>query len=48
MAPGVSIKLADFEACARALQQPVKRRGGKFVAYDLPAKIAGPTNTAWG
>jgi NIPSNAP len=41
-------KLADFEAYARALPQPVERCGGKFVAYYLPTKIAGPTNTAWG
>jgi NIPSNAP len=41
-------KLADFEVNARALQQPVERCGGKFVAYYLPTKIAGPTNTAFG
>ena len=41
-------KLADFEAYARALPQPVARCGGKFVAYYLPTKIAGPTNTALG
>jgi hypothetical protein len=41
-------KLSDFEAYARALPQPVERCGGKFVAYYLPTKIAGPTNTALG
>lgn len=41
-------KLADFEAYARALQQPVERCGGKFVAYYLPTNIAGPTNAALG
>ena len=41
-------KLADFEAYARALEAPVERCGGKFVAYYLPTKIAGPTNTALG
>jgi hypothetical protein len=41
-------KLADFEAYARALPQPVERCGGKFVGYYLPTKVAGPTNTALG
>ena len=41
-------KLADFEAYARALRQPVERCGGKFIAYYLPTKIAGPTNAAFG
>jgi hypothetical protein len=41
-------KLPDFEAYARALPTPVERCGGKFVAYYLPTKIAGPTNTALG
>jgi hypothetical protein len=41
-------KLADFEAYARALPQPVERCGGKIVGYYLPTKIAGPTNTALG
>jgi NIPSNAP len=41
-------KLADFEAYARALLQPVERCGGKFAGYYLPTKIAGPTNTALG
>lgn len=41
-------RLADFEVYARALQRPVDRCGGKFVAYYLPTKIAGPTNTALG
>jgi hypothetical protein len=41
-------KLADFEAYARALPQPVERCGGKFVAFYLPTKIAGPTNSACG
>jgi hypothetical protein len=41
-------KLADFETYARALRQPVERSGGKFVAYYLPTKIAGPTNSAFG
>jgi hypothetical protein len=41
-------KLADFEAYARALPGPVERCGGKFVAYYLPTKLAGPTNTALG
>ena len=41
-------KLADFETYARALQRPVERCGGTFVAYYLPTKIAGPTNTALG
>jgi NIPSNAP len=41
-------KLADFEAYARSLEKPVERCGGKFVAYYLPTKVAGPTNTALG
>jgi len=41
-------KLGDFETYARALQQPVEHSGGKFVAYYLPTKIAGPTNAALG
>lgn len=41
-------KLADFEKYAHDLQQPVERCGGKFVAYYLPTKIAGPTNVALG
>jgi hypothetical protein len=41
-------KLADFEGYARDLQQPVEHCGGKFVAYYLPTKIAGPTNIAFG
>ena len=41
-------KLTDFEAYARAVRQPVERCGGKFIAYYLPTKIAGPTNTAFG
>src|SRR5215471_11479467 len=41
-------KLADFDAYAQALRQPVERCGGKFVAYYLPTKIAGPTNAALG
>ena len=41
-------KLADFEAYARALRQPIERCGGIYVGYYLPTKIAGPTNTALG
>jgi hypothetical protein len=41
-------KLADFEAYARSLRQPVERCGGKFVGYYLPTKVAGPTNAALG
>jgi len=41
-------KLAEFEAYARTLPKPVERCGGKFIAYYLPTKIAGPTNTALG
>ena len=41
-------KLADFEAYARALREPVERCGGRFVDYYLPTKIAGPTNMAFG
>lgn len=41
-------KIADFEAYAQALRGPVDRCGGKFVAYCLPTKIAGPTNMAFG
>ncbi|HEY7245243.1 MAG TPA: NIPSNAP family protein [Xanthobacteraceae bacterium] len=41
-------KLADFETYARALPQPVEACGGRFVAYYLPTKIAGPTNVAIG
>ena len=41
-------KVADFETYARSLPQPVERCGGKFIAYYLPTKIAGPTNVAWG
>jgi hypothetical protein len=41
-------KLADFETYARALPRPIERCGGKFVAYYLPTKVAGPTNTALG
>ena len=41
-------KLADFEAYALALRQPIRRCGGEFVGYYLPTKIAGPTNIALG
>lgn len=41
-------KLAEFETYARALAAPVERCGGKFIAYYLPTKIAGPTNEALG
>ena len=41
-------KLADFEAYAPASQAPVERCSETFVAYYLPTKIAGPTNTALG
>ena len=41
-------KLTDFEAYARVLRRPVERCGGKFIAYYLPTKIAGPTNAAFG
>ncbi len=38
-------KLADFEAYARALAQPIERCCGG-AAYYLPTKLAGPTNAA--
>jgi hypothetical protein len=41
-------KLADFEAYARALRQPIERCGGTYVGYYLPTKVAGPTNAALG
>jgi hypothetical protein len=41
-------KLADFESYARALRRPIERCGGICVAYYLPTKIAGSTNTALG
>ena len=41
-------KVAGFEAYARALPAPIERCGGSFVAYYMPTKIAGPTNTAFG
>lgn len=41
-------KLADFQAYARALRDPVERCGGAFVDYYLPTRIAGPTNVAFG
>ncbi|MGI8525458.1 MAG: NIPSNAP family protein [Pseudolabrys sp.] len=41
-------KLADFEIYTRALPGPIERCGGTLVAYYLPTKIAGPTNTALG
>jgi hypothetical protein len=41
-------KLADFEAYAQALVQPIERCGGASVAYYLPTKVAGPTNVALG
>jgi hypothetical protein len=41
-------KLGDFEAYARSLAAPVERCGGTYVAYYLPTKLAGPTNTATG
>jgi NIPSNAP len=41
-------RLTDFEAYAQAVQEPVARCGGKFVAYYLPTKVAGPTNIAFG
>jgi hypothetical protein len=41
-------KVADFETYARALVKPVERCGGKFIAYYLPTKIAGPVNIALG
>jgi hypothetical protein len=39
-------KLADFEAYARSLPQPIARAGGTLLGYFLPTKIAGPTNLA--
>ncbi len=39
-------KLADFEAYARGLAQPIKRCGGEISGYYLPTKFAGPTNIA--
>ncbi len=41
-------KLADFEAYARSLPEAIERCGGVFVAYYLPTKIAGATNSALG
>lgn len=41
-------KLADFAAYARALAAPAERCGARSVAYFLPTKFAGPTNTALG
>jgi hypothetical protein len=41
-------KLADFDAYALALRQPVERCGGKYVGYYLPTRVAGPMNTALG
>ncbi|MGH7043402.1 MAG: NIPSNAP family protein [Acetobacteraceae bacterium] len=41
-------KLADFEAYARALRQPIERCGGLRVDYYVPTNIAGPTNKALG
>ena len=41
-------KLAEFEAYARAIPEPAERCGGRFVAYYLPTKMAGPTNAAIG
>lgn len=41
-------KLADFAAYARALAAPAGRCGALAVAYFLPTKFAGPTNTALG
>jgi len=41
-------KLADFEAYAHSLRQPIERCGGTYTGYYLPTKIAGPTNTALG
>ena len=41
-------KLADFEAYAQALRQPIERCGGTYVGYYLPTKVAGPTNSALG
>ncbi len=41
-------KLGDFAAYARALKSPIERSGGSAVAYLLPTRFAGPTNTAYG
>ncbi len=41
-------KLADFEAYALALREPVGRCGGAFVDYYLPTRIAGSNNAAFG
>lgn len=41
-------KLADFEAYAHSLREPIERCGGKHVDYYLPTKIAGATNAALG
>ena len=41
-------KLGDFAAYARSLPPSIERCGGTFIAYYLPTKIAGPTNTALG
>ena len=44
----IDAKLADFEAYAHALRDPIERCGGRAVAYFMPTKIAGPTNIALG
>jgi hypothetical protein len=39
-------KIADFEAYAKALLEPIARCGGSNAQYYLSTKIAGPTNQA--
>jgi hypothetical protein len=41
-------KHEDFRIYAAALREPVERCGGRFFAYYVPTKIAGPTDEAFG
>jgi NIPSNAP len=41
-------KTAEFETYVAALQEPIRRCGGQNVAYYVPTKIAGRTDTGYG
>jgi uncharacterized protein (DUF1330 family) len=43
-----SRKIAEFESYVLALPPQIERAGGRYVAYYLPTKLAGPMNAALG
>ena len=41
-------KLNDFKTYVEGEQEPIRRSGGKILAYFLPTDFSGPTNEALG